>query len=378
VKRYTYIFIALFVLCQLSLPTTASDRFRSISVAALSPSWNFLSQTKERFLKLAAILPSDGATPHVQREIDSMRLEIHNLHDQLELLKAQVDLEKLVVEEAELLKYFAQDDAYAKRRKAEIFRLVDLYAPSIIGKVIFRETASWSSSFWINLGEKTNQALGKKLIAKNSPVVVGTSVLGIVEYVGQHRSRVRLITDSSIAPSVRILRGSEQTKVIADQARKLLVMLESYNGISKDQPIKKELNQFLQNLHPDKENFYLAKGEMRGMRGPLFRSRNALLQGVGFNYDFEDEEGPSRDLRSGKPVNQATEEVALVKKGDVLVTTGMDGIFPAGLRVGQVTEVHPLREGASAYELDALPLIGNFDNISFVAVLPPLDSNPTD
>lgn len=326
---------------------------------------------------MAAILPSEGATPHVQREIDSMRLEIHNLHDQLELLKAQVDLEKLVVEEAELLKYFAQDDAYAKRRKAEIFRLVDLYAPSIIGKVIFRETASWSSSFWINLGEKTNQALGKKLIAKNSPVVVGTSVLGIVEYVGQHRSRVRLITDSSIAPSVRILRGSEQTKVIADQTRKLLVMLESYTGISKDHPIKKELNQVLQNLHPDKENFYLAKGEMRGIREPLFRSRHALLQGVGFNYDFEDEEGPSRDLRSGRPVNQ-TEEVALVKKGDVLVTTGMDGIFPAGLRVGQVTQVHPLREGASAYELDALPLIENFDNISFVAVLPPLDSNQVD
>lgn len=352
---------------------------RSISVAALSPSWNFLSNTKEGFLKLAAILPSSAATPHIQREFESMRLEIHNLHDQLELLKAQVDLEKLVVQEAELLKYFAQDDAYAKRRKAEIFRLVDLYAPSIIGKVIFRETASWSSSFWINLGEKTNQTLGKTLIAKNSPVVVGTSVLGIVEYVGQHRSRVRLITDSSIAPSVRILRGSEQKSVIADQARKLFVMLESYDGISKDHPIKKELNQFLQNLHPDNENLYLAKGEMRGMRGPLFRSRHALLQGVGFNYDFEDEEGPSRDLRSGKPVNQTTaQEITLVKKGDILVTTGMDGIFPAGLRVGQVAQVHPLREGASAYELDALPLIENFDNISFVAVLPPLDSNQVD
>jgi len=305
-----------------------------------------------------------------------MRLEIHNLRDQLELLKAQVDLEKLVVEEAELLKYFAQDDAYAKRRKAEIFRLVDLYAPSIIGKVIFRETASWSSSFWINLGEKTNQTLGRILIAKNSPVVIGTSVLGIVEYVGQHRSRVRLITDSSIAPSVRILRGSEQTSVIADQARKLLVMLESYDEISKEHSIKKELDQFLKNLNPVHENFYLAKGEMRGMRGPLFRSRHALLQGVGFNYDFEDDEGPSRDLRSGRPVHPTTApETALVKKGDVLVTTGMDGIFPAGLRVGQVVQVHPLREGASAYELDALPLIGNFDNISFVAVLPPLDSN---
>jgi cell shape-determining protein MreC len=374
VKRYTYIFIALFILCQLSLPNAASDRIRSISVAALSPSWHFFSHFKERFLKLASIIPSGGASPHVRREIDSMRLENHNLRNQLELLKAQVDLEKLAVEEAELLKYFAQDQAYAKRRKAEIFRLVDLYAPAIAGKVIFRESGSWNSSFWINLGETTNQTLGKVLIAKNSPVVLGTSVLGIVEYVGKHRSRVRLITDSSIVPSVRVLRGGEQKRMIAEHARKLLELIEGCEEISKSHPLKKELSQLAQDLHLSEESFYLAKGEMRGIRTPLFRSRQALLQGVGFNCDFEDDESPSRDLKSGKPIDTASSsEIVLVKTGDILVTTGMDGIFPAGLRVGQVTKVHSLREGASSYELDALPLIGNFDHISYVSVLPPLD-----
>lgn len=373
-KRYTYIFIALFILCQLSLPSAASDRIRFISVAALSPSWHFFSQFKERFLKLAAIIPSGGASPHVQREIDSIRLENHNLRNQLELLKAQVDLEKLAVNEAELLKYFAQDQAYAKRRKAEIFRLVDLYAPAIAGKVIFRESGSWNSSFWINLGETTNQTLGKVLIAKNSPVVLGTSILGIVEYVGKHRSRVRLITDSSIVPSVRVLRGGEQKRVIAEHARKFLELIESCEEVSKNHPLKKELSQLAQDLHLSKESFYLAKGEMRGMRTPLFRSRQALLQGIGFNCDFEDEESPSRDLKSGKPIDTASSsEIVLVKTGDILVTTGMDGIFPAGLHVGQVTKVYSLREGASSYELDALPLIGNFDHISYVSVLPPLD-----
>lgn len=339
-----------------------------MSVAALSPSWMGLSSAKEGVFKVAAIWPSGGyyTSPEMKNELEGLKLENHNLLTQVELLKAQVDLEKLVGEEAELLKQFVKDDAYAKRRKAEIFRLIDLYTPAVIGKVIFRETASWSSSFWINLGEKTNQDLGKTVIAKNSPVVAGTSLLGIIEYVGEHRSRVRLITDASIVPSVRVLRGGQQKQVIALQTKKLLEMLNGCEEISQDHSLKKELQDFYQKLNPSGVNFYLAKGELRGMRSPLFRSRHALLQGVGFNYDFDDEEGSAQDLKS-----------PLVHKGDILVTTGMDGIFPAGLRTGQVTKVFPLKEGASAYELDALSLIENFDDISYVTVLPPINSDFT-
>ncbi len=335
-----------------------------MSVAALSPSWMGLSSAKEGAFKVAAIWLSSGS-PEMKNELEGLKLENHNLLTQVELLKAQVDLEKLVGEEAELLKRFVKDDAYAKRRKAEIFRLIDLYTPAIIGKVIFRETASWSSSFWINLGEKTNQDLGKTVIAKNSPVVAGTSLLGIIEYVGEHRSRVRLITDASIVPSVRVLRGSQQKQVIAQQTKKLLEMLSGCEESS--QTLKKELQDFYQKLNPSGVNSYLAKGELRGMRSPLFRSRHALLQGVGFNYDFDDDEGPAKDLKS-----------PLVHKGDILVTTGMDGIFPAGLRTGQVIKVFPLKEGASAYELDALSLIENFDDILYVTVLPPLNLDFTD
>jgi len=370
VKRYTYIFIALFILCQLSLSPKATDRIRSISVAALSPSWLGLASAKEGVIKIGS-----EKYPEWKHELEGLKLENHNLRYQVELLKAQVDLEKLVGQEAELLKQFVHDDGYAKRRKAEVFRLIDLYTPSVIGKVIFREMGSWSSSFWINLGEKTNQVLGKTVIAKNSPVVIGTSLLGIVEYVGHHRSRVRLITDASIVPSVRVLRGSEQMQVIAEQTKKLLELLE--NCEESAHPIKKELKEFYQKLHPSGRSFYLAKGQLRGMRAPLFRNRQALLQGVGFNYDFEDEEGPARDLKSGKPVQGTGKEVPLVQKGDILITTGMDGVFPAGLRTGQVSKVFPLREGASAYELDAISLIENFDNIAYVTVLPPINSEFT-
>jgi rod shape-determining protein MreC len=379
VKRYTYIFIAFFILCQLSLSTKTTDRLRSMSVAALSPPWLGLSSAKESVFKIAAVWPSGGyyTSPEMKNELEGLKLENHNLRYQVELLKAQVDLEKLVGEEAELLKKFVQDDAYAKRRKAEVFRLIDLYTPAVVGKVIFRETASWSSSFWINLGEKTNHDLGKTVIAKNSPVVVGTSLLGIVEYVGQHRSRVRLVTDASIVPSVRILRGSEQVQVIAQQIKKLLEMVSGCEEMIQDHPVKKELIDFYQKLNPSGKNYYLAKGELKGMKEPLFRCRQALLQGIGFNYDFEDEEGSARDLKSGRPLQGSAQEIPLVQKGDILVTTGMDGIFPAGLKTGQVTKVFPLREGASAYELDALSLIENFDDISYVTVLPPLNSDFT-
>jgi rod shape-determining protein MreC len=363
VKRYTYIFIALFILCQLSLPTKATDGMRSTVVASLSPPWGFLLAAKEGFFKVMAIWPSGGyyTSPAVKKEIEVLKLENHNLKTQLELLKAQLDLEKIVGQEAELLKNYAGNDETAKRRKAEIFRLIHLYTPSVMGKVIFRETGSWSSSFWINLGEKTNEALGKTVIAKNSPVVLGTSVLGVIETVGRHRSRVRLITDSSIVPSVRAVRGGGQKQIIIEQARRLLELVE--NNEEKDNALKSAL-QLLCRSNAEQSNHYLAKGELRGVRGSFFRSRHAVLHGVGFNYDFEDEEGQSRDLRSD----------AWVKQGDVLVTTGMDGIFPAGLQVGQVKKVYPLHEGASSYELDAIPLIKNFDEITFVTVLPPLDT----
>ena len=376
VKRYTYIFIALFILCQLSLPSQATDRLRSISVAALSPSWVRLSKMKEGVLKIAAMEPlvRHGGSLESKNELEGLKLENHNLRYQVELLKAQVDLEKLVSGQAELLKQFGQDDAYAKRRKVEVARLIELYTPAVIGKVIFRETASWSSSFWINLGEKTNEALGKTVIAKNSPVVVGVSLVGIIEYVGEHRSRVRLMTDASVIPSVRILRGSEQIQEISEQTRKLLEMVSHCEQFS-DLSIKKELSDFLQKLSPNGRNFYLAKGELRGMKAPLFRSRYAVLKGIGFNYDFGDEEGSARDLKSGRPLQSDAQEKSLVQKGDILVTTGMDGIFPAGLKTGQVSKVYPLREGATSYELEVSSWIENFDDISYVAVLPPISGN---
>ena len=85
-----------------------------------------------------------------------------------------------------------------------------------------------------------------------------------------------------------------------------------------------------------------------------------------------DDEGPARDLRSGEAIDSSAHfPISVLNPGDLLVTSGLDGIFPAGLEVAIVTKVHLLREGASSYELEATPAIANMHDLVDVWVLPP-------
>lgn len=277
-KRSSYLFVVVLILCQLSLSPDVVNRFRSMAVATIAPPWRLLSHIKHGFIYATTIWPWGGyrISPEVQKEVATLKLENHQLRQQVELLKVQG-------------------------------RLEELSQPAVVGQVIFREAASWSSTLWINLGQKTNASWGKEVLAKHSPVVVGTALVGIVEYVGQNRSRVRLITDALLTPSVVVLR----------------------NGT------------------------YLARGEIQGVRSSHFRARAAKLRGSGFSGDLQLPQ-------------------ALIQKEDLLVTTGMDGVFPAGLEVAEVSLVYPLSEGASSFEVEASPRAGNLDDLSFVMVLPPL------
>lgn len=229
--------------------------------------------------------------------------------DQEEFQRLQLENQLLKNELTTLREHFGNDLGY-------IFYMdFDL----IPAKVIFRSPAAWDSTLWINVGKATNAQLGREVVLHNSPVVVGKSVVGIVDYVGEKQSRVRLITDSGLTPSVRAVR--------------------------KQGPITHKL----------------AKGELHGRSRPLWRSHEHLLRGVGFNYDFADEEGPARDLRS-----------PILKNGDLLVTTGLDGVFPPGLQVAHVTKIFPLKEGDYYYELEAHPTAGDLDEFSYMFVLKPL------
>jgi len=293
-----YLLLIAALLLLLSNPPLVSESLRGTVMSALSPFFKTLSRLKS---------PSQ---PTINDEIQ--RLELEN-----KLLYAELIQLRDLVDNNGSLKISHQ---------------------AVPARVIFRSPNTWYSSFWINLGSEDNENKEMPLIARNSPVLIGTSIIGVIDYVGDRQSRVRLITDSGLSPSVRVLR--------------------------------KEHNQV----------FYLAKGELRGASDPLWRSNGQTLQGIGFNYDFADEKGPARDLRSGEAVKDRNQfpSKQLIQAKDLLVTTGMDGVFPPDLQVATVTKIYPLKEGDYYYEIEAEPTAGKFDDLSLVFVLPPWGYNSTD
>ncbi len=307
-RSYVLLGISLFLL--MSLPMRFTERMRTSMVRLLSPAWHgFHAPSKELIA-----------------EIDQLKLENHTLRAQVESIREWLLFEDRLEEQLERFKTLAmrtEGDLFWKeffRRRCEhLSQFLDKQFQSLPAKVVFREPSSWSSCLWISVGEQDNEALGRTIVAKNSPVLVGTALVGLVEHVDVSRARVRLITDSRLVPAVRAVRGDR----------------------------------------------YLAKGELRGSNQPLWRSRGQMLKGVGFNYDYSDEEGPARDLRSSGAE-------AILKVGDLLVTSGLDGIFPPDFPIATVTKVGQLREGASAYELEAKALCSDLDELTYVFVLPPL------
>jgi cell shape-determining protein MreC len=244
-------------------------------------------------------------------------------------------------------------------------------------QVIYRNNTSWSSSCWINVGEKENQRLGKAIIAKNSPVVVGYSLIGVIDFVGSHQSRVKLLTDSGLTPSVRAARGEPQQRMLAHQLNLMMDALMDQDKLFSSQEQKMEfiskLEELEKKLLTDPSATYLAKGVLSGSSRPAWRKQGALLKGTGFNNDFADALGPARDLRTGVPVKEKTQPpLAILQEKDLLITTGMDGVFPPGLHVAQVTKISPLKEGDYFYELEAMPIAGDMDEISLVYILPPV------
>lgn len=277
----TYLLILFVILGVMSFSGSTVERWRGGLIALLSPLWSSSSST-------------------ITQSEEIQRLQIENQHLRKELARTEIKLAD----------------------KQHI----------LAAKVIFRSFDSWNSSLWINKGAADNGV--PATIVKNSPVVVGKSIVGVIDYVGKHQSRVRLITDSGLTPSVRAVRGEE--------------------------PI------------------YLAKGELQGSSGPLWRRRSQVLRGTGFNYDFADDKGEARDLRTGQIAGKPNSATALIKVDDVLVTTGMDGIFPEGWQVATVTKIEVLKEGDYCYELEALPTAGNLLDLSTVFVIPPLGYDTTD
>jgi cell shape-determining protein MreC len=351
---------------------------RSFAVSSLAPSQSLL---------LAALIPKKHTNVEkLLQEKELLHKENRSLHEQIDPIRKWLLSEDRLEEQIQRIRSLDPLETeekwkgYFQRRKAHLSELLKLQLKAIPAKVIYRDPASWGSFVWLGVGEKHNRSLQEPIIAKNSPVVMENVLVGIVEEVEEMQSKVRLITDASLTPSVRAVRGGKQDFVFLKQIEDLLQLLQTkkdlFSSIEEEKTLKGCLEQLMIRLNPSEVSSYLAKGELQGCSQPLWRSRGQKLKGIGFNYDFADEEGPARDLRTGEVMSLATQKnkQPLIQEGDLLVTTGWDGIFPEGLEVAIVSKVHCLKEGASSYALEA-DALAKLEDLDFVFILPPvLDS----
>lgn len=369
-----YLFLLAVILLLMSIPKSTSESLRGFAAATLTPVWNLFTGSK-----------SSSQAHYVQDPVfQKLQLENRLLHSEV------LRLQELLQQSSSLsnqLKTLAPDAAQARSLNPSLQRHHELLSKrlsfqlqGVPAQVIFRSPSSWNSSLWLNVGMVDNERLSFETIAKNSPVLFGSSIVGVVDYVGKHQSRVRLITDSGLNPSVRAVRGDFHKRMVAEQMALLINRFSCCHGLFTNQEEKelmiKQLRILQKRLYQDdgQGTWYLAKGELHGGSQPLWRSPGDVLHGVGFNYDFPDEEGPARDLRTGMPVNGPSDDKAMpiLRVNDLLITTGMDGVFPAGFYVAEVTKIHVLKEGDYSYEFEARPTAGDMQELTTVYVIPPL------
>jgi len=365
----------------MSIPRDTADKMRFVAISCVAPSWKMMSGLKN-FLAVAPIQTTSSLQAE-SREIQRLRLENQMLQSQIESIREWIMFEDRLQEQIDKFSKITatrEDDHFWKeffqRRNEELANRLELQMQALPAKVIFRDPSSWSSSFWLNVGEKDNELLGKTVVAKNSPVVVGDSIIGVVEFVAERKCRVRLITDSGLVPSVRAVRGSEQNLALLESVETLFTQLKKrgdlFDSTEREKQVFQALHFIKEKLSPSQKDRYLAKGELYGTSAPLWRCHTNILRGTGFNYDFSDQEGPARDLRSGEVLGSSSKELLpILQVGDLLVTTGLDGIFPAGYRVATVTTIGNLREGGCTYEIEAIATAGNLRELHHAFVLPP-------
>lgn len=336
--------ILVLILCLvglLSLPLTLSEGLRGRAISLFSPVWETLFSSKQ-FLE--APFERIGSGDHTDivatkdQEIKRLLLENQQLGNEIAHLKELFEQEYMILHQMmddDQIKALPQNSKKLfSRHQQEMSALFHIQLMNLPARIIYRPVNAWSNVVWVDVGNADNQRLGRVAIAKNSPVVIGIAVVGVVDYVGERQSRIRLITDSGLNPSVRIKRGTK----------------------------------------------LLAKGTLCGECEPRMRFFRQRLKGIGFNYDFPDTEGPARDLRTGEVLDRSLHlpPLPLVQLNDLLITTGMDGVYPPGLQIGIVKKITPLKEGDDEYSLEAEPLAGDLNRLSLVFILPPRGYNLED
>jgi len=368
-----YLAVALICVLMLNFSHSSSESLRCGLLTMATPVTGLTNICKAGVHALVASTTT-AVSPRVRAKKKDMAKQLQRLEVENERLRSQVaGLLELAGQENQLRRQLLGGDGsdvseMMQRSQDRLEQQLAAQLQATPARVVYRGFSSWMSSVWIDVGTHTNKKLGSTVVAKNSPVVIGNAVVGVVEHVGRYRSRVRLITDVALTPSVRAVRGNLQNQALSSHIDAALETLELREDL--ENPSALEALQSLKGqLKAEGQTWFCAKGELCGYNKGLWRQGRGVLRGTGFNYDFSDDKGPARDLRTGQAAEG--DVVPILKRGDLLVTTGMDGVFPEGLFVARVTQIDTLREGGYYYDLEAKPVVSNLDDISLVFVLPP-------
>jgi hypothetical protein len=269
---------------------------------------------------------------------------------------------------------------WKKNSEEELHEVIDYSAralkekyASIVAEVTLRTTTPWTGVLWVDKGSKTPDLPFP--IRRNAPVLVGSTLVGIVDFVGSYSSRVRLLSDPALHPAVRVVRGGYRDRQAIFMAQELELMLHKKPSLMPNEALTQKLIALLHILSENAEQevgMRLAKGELQGCDSP---DTPYIYKGVGFNCEAADQDGPRRDLRTGQR-DSPDAQIPLIKPGDILETSGLDGYFPKGLEIACVTKVAPLEEGAICYTVLAQSLAQELSSLEYVTIIPALGDEP--
>ncbi|MBN4067279.1 hypothetical protein JYU14_04270 [Simkania negevensis] len=380
-KIAPYLVVVVLLFSLLSMPKGVVEDGRGAAAWVAAPFWKALYKIKMGGIPYFPFLSFFKKTSRksFSKELGQLQTENFQLQAKLReyerLIVFYQDANRTVELRGALSAEAGIPKEMIKRRYEELESFLQSASKALIGRVIYRDPAAWSSYVWINLGEKDNRGLASPVVVKNSPVILNNAVVGVIDEVGDVQSRVQLITGSKLRLSVRVVRGGPENILLLKQIDSIQQALETRKDLFHDLDAASLIRQDFENLRglilSQTEEIYLAKGELAGVSRPAWRSRGTLLKGYGFNYDSDDEEGLARNLVTGEYFIRGGEGQPLIQGGDLLVTTGFDGHFPSGLLVARVVKVHPLKEGAFAYDIDAKPVIDLLHDIEHLFVIPP-------
>ena len=223
----------------LSFSRSTTEKMNGRTVAFLSPIWEGLTKAK---MALINAFDTSNPTPKFEHQhgfVLSMQEEMQRLRLENQLLLNQLTDLQVILDEKQLLDRQLKDVSQASLEIADILpkesyqkyhqrmkSLLDVKINCMPARVIFRSLDTWNNSLWINVGTDHNIQGKNPIIAKNSPVLVGDSVVGVIDYVGRRQARVRLITDNTLTPSVRVARGGEQDGQVVEHIDFLLHRLK--------------------------------------------------------------------------------------------------------------------------------------------------------